>query len=445
MPTPLSPAVVPDKSGVPDRVRAAGKEQRAGREALLAFGRTLHEATQHPQAAKVAASAAATQACEHGSDSDSKDDDDGDGGNASPADGQMSGPLQAFVDSLQTPVTALAIVTTVTPATTATAAPTAAAATTAVEVATADATDTRATGLDADALAAPDTWGVDADGQRHRGAHALGRNDAHDAHDTHARMRAADAAGIGEHRDAEANAGTGKLEDKHNAAAWRARDHAADQPTPAFGAARDDARALKDGMRAGPPGDGGSVTQSAAAAAGAVGMTGMSGMSGSSGANAHATQAGHVTPPLHAPAWQSAFGLQVVRFAQNDVQVASLTMNPPELGPVRVTLTLADGHASAAFVSLQPEVRQAIQDAVPRLKELFADAGLQLQQASVNSGDAGQQAASRDPETALSDRPHGNGRQMSRHARDDGAADTDSGPQRNASRIADARLVDLFA
>ena len=105
--------------------------------------------------------------------------------------------------------------------------------------------------------------------------------------------------------------------------------------------------------------------------------------------HASATPLAHVAPPLHAPQWQDAFGQQVLWMARNEQQLASLTVNPPDLGPLRVTLSIADGQATAAFVSLQPEVRQAIQDAMPRLKELFADAGLPLQQASVSSGDTG--------------------------------------------------------
>ncbi len=109
-----------------------------------------------------------------------------------------------------------------------------------------------------------------------------------------------------------------------------------------------------------------------------------------------ATQAvRHVSAPLSSARWEQALGEQVLWVAQKDLQTASLTLNPPELGPVRVELQLNDAQAIASFSSQQPEVRKAIEDALPSLKAMFADAGLQLQQANVGSGDAGQQAAHR--------------------------------------------------
>lgn len=93
-----------------------------------------------------------------------------------------------------------------------------------------------------------------------------------------------------------------------------------------------------------------------------------------------------VAPALVSPAWQQAFSDQVLWAARAELQSASLTLNPPELGPVSIELALTDHSASASFSSQQPEVRKAIEDALPLLKQMFADAGLQLQQADVGSG-----------------------------------------------------------
>ncbi len=161
-------------------------------------------------------------------------------------------------------------------------------------------------------------------------------------------------------------------------------------------------------------------------------------------AKASPAQATHVAPALHAPQWQDAFSQQVLWIAKNEQQLASLTLNPPELGPVRVTLSIADGQANASFVSLQPEVRQAIQDAVPRLKELFADAGLSLQQASVGSGDAG--ADPRHPAGRVHDEDASRRASSERTGMNDEAiASLEDASVRVAHRIASSRLVDLFA
>ncbi|MCM0045391.1 MAG: flagellar hook-length control protein FliK [Burkholderiaceae bacterium] len=106
-----------------------------------------------------------------------------------------------------------------------------------------------------------------------------------------------------------------------------------------------------------------------------------------------------VAPALSHPAWRQAFSEQVMWAARADVQSASLILNPPELGPVKIELQLAETQAMASFSSAQPEVRKAIEEALPTLKALFADAGLNLMQADVGGGDA-QSHQARDNRTA---------------------------------------------
>lgn len=99
----------------------------------------------------------------------------------------------------------------------------------------------------------------------------------------------------------------------------------------------------------------------------------------------------HVPAAFGSSGWPQAFGQQVLWSARQQLQSASLTLNPPELGPVRIELQLTELRASAQFSSPQADVRQAIEQALPQLKDLFASAGLELQQASVDSGQSRQQ------------------------------------------------------
>ena len=50
-----------------------------------------------------------------------------------------------------------------------------------------------------------------------------------------------------------------------------------------------------------------------------------------------------------------------------------------------------DDQASAHFFAAQPEVRQALEAALPRLREMMQDAGVQLGQANVSADTARQQ------------------------------------------------------
>ena len=72
-------------------------------------------------------------------------------------------------------------------------------------------------------------------------------------------------------------------------------------------------------------------------------------------------------------------------------QVAELTLNPPDLGPLQVVLSIANDEATATFVAQHADVRQALESALPRLKEMMAESGITLNSATVSQEGAGQQ------------------------------------------------------
>lgn len=92
-----------------------------------------------------------------------------------------------------------------------------------------------------------------------------------------------------------------------------------------------------------------------------------------------------VNTPIHDSRWSQDFGEKIVWLAKNDQQVAQLNINPPQLGPMQITLNLNGDQASALFISAHAEVRQAIQDAMPQLREMLAGAGINLGQADVGA------------------------------------------------------------
>jgi flagellar hook-length control protein FliK len=62
-----------------------------------------------------------------------------------------------------------------------------------------------------------------------------------------------------------------------------------------------------------------------------------------------------------------------------------LTLNPPQIGPIEVSLSVEGGHASVSFASANAEVRDAIETALPRLREMLASAGIELGQTNVGA------------------------------------------------------------
>lgn len=142
-----------------------------------------------------------------------------------------------------------------------------------------------------------------------------------------------------------------------------------------------------------------------AAALGAQQQTQIGGLDS---ASPSAAGAGHVTARLGTPQWDQAIGQRMLWMAAGAQQSASLTLNPPELGPLQVVLSLNNTQASATFISAQPDVRQALEAALPRLREMLGDAGIQLGQASVNAGNPGQQGSAQ-PGFGSDARHHANG------------------------------------
>ena len=93
------------------------------------------------------------------------------------------------------------------------------------------------------------------------------------------------------------------------------------------------------------------------------------------------------------PAWDQQLGQKVVWMAAGGDQSATLTLNPPDLGPLQVVLTVTNDQADAAFMSAQPEVRQALEAALPRLREMMSEAGIAFGNATVSAGSPEQQGS----------------------------------------------------
>lgn len=84
-------------------------------------------------------------------------------------------------------------------------------------------------------------------------------------------------------------------------------------------------------------------------------------------------------------AWDTQVSQKVVWMVGGEDQTASLTLNPPDLGPVQVVLNVNNDQATVAFHSATPEVREALENAMPRLRDMLSDAGVTLGEASVSA------------------------------------------------------------
>lgn len=81
--------------------------------------------------------------------------------------------------------------------------------------------------------------------------------------------------------------------------------------------------------------------------------------------------------PTHA-GWPDAFAERVTFAVTQQLQQAELRLNPPQLGQIELRISLVQDQASVSFSSQHIAVREAIEAALPRLRESLADAGLTL-------------------------------------------------------------------
>jgi flagellar hook-length control protein FliK len=99
-----------------------------------------------------------------------------------------------------------------------------------------------------------------------------------------------------------------------------------------------------------------------------------------------------LTPEVGSGEWGKALGQHMVHMGKAGEQVAELQLNPPGLGPLKVTLSMNDNQVQALFVSAHSSVRAAVEAALPQLRSTLADSGISLGDTSVNSGSQQQPA-----------------------------------------------------
>lgn len=90
-----------------------------------------------------------------------------------------------------------------------------------------------------------------------------------------------------------------------------------------------------------------------------------------------------IEAPVRSAAFVAEVADKVVWLAGRQGQLADFSLNPPQMGALEVRLTVSGGEATAQFFSPNPVVREALDAAMPKLRELMAEAGLNLGEAEV--------------------------------------------------------------
>ena len=89
--------------------------------------------------------------------------------------------------------------------------------------------------------------------------------------------------------------------------------------------------------------------------------------------------------PVTHPAWADAVAGQVHGLLGRGVARADLVLTPAHLGRLEITLEVTGDQTTAHFLTATPAARDLLEQALPRLREVLQQAGLQLGQAEVNT------------------------------------------------------------
>ncbi len=181
-------------------------------------------------------------------------------------------------------------------------------------------------------------------------------------------------------------------------------------------------------------GTGHAAAPAATLAAGGPGAPGMYATVQAAGGNVHGLTL--ATPVLQA-GFTGQFAGEVASLALAGIERAEITVQPRELGPVRIELSLSGETARIAFSAVHPDTRHAIEQSLPVLKDLLGTHGLLLSDASVSDGRGGNGAGDPSPWARNQGGAGGQGPHAARHG-----SETFSGA---AGARARRGLLDLYA
>ncbi len=141
-----------------------------------------------------------------------------------------------------------------------------------------------------------------------------------------------------------------------------------------------------------------------------------------------------VNTPVAQNKWGDEFSQKITWLASSGKdQTAELHLNPPQLGPLDVVLKVSGDQATALFTSPHAAVRDAVEQAMPKLREMLAGNGITLGNTTVSDqtprdqGQSGTQRSHASPINDVGNIPAGTGNsavRVSPISRHNGIVDT---------------------
>ncbi len=96
-----------------------------------------------------------------------------------------------------------------------------------------------------------------------------------------------------------------------------------------------------------------------------------------------------ITIPPGDKGWDQAMGERILWMVGKDLQAASVNIKPPHLGPLNIQISIQNDQASVNFTAQHGVVKDALEAAIPRLREMLAENNIQLVNVDVSHRDPG--------------------------------------------------------
>jgi flagellar hook-length control protein FliK len=138
-----------------------------------------------------------------------------------------------------------------------------------------------------------------------------------------------------------------------------------------------------------------------AQADGAPAASGVTGATGAAAPREAATPVFDVATPVAGPEWPDEVAKGLAHIVSLRLADAEIRLNPAHLGPIGIEISYNDNQASVLITAAQPATRDALEQALPHLKELLAQQGIALGESTVR----GEGQSRSDPDAAAAHRP----------------------------------------
>lgn len=138
------------------------------------------------------------------------------------------------------------------------------------------------------------------------------------------------------------------------------------------------------------------------------------------------------------PGWDKSLSSKMLLLFGRDQQSIEMKLNPAKLGPLEVRLSMQQDQANITFLSSHATVREAVELALPRLREMLSSNDIQLASAQVSDHPAkdNKQGFNMEGDTQAGSGHHTNNGQ---------SAETDEDRSENSIQVRSTSLLDAYA